>query len=71
MDIENMETPDIFAYPAESARREMLLSLCEDHIDETECDEEMAAFITHVLKHREPVRLLVCEALGVTTCGSG
>ena len=64
MHIEEMEFADVFGHLAENCDREWLLSVCEEHIEETECDEELAEFITHVLKRREHVRFLVCKELG-------
>lgn len=59
-----IEFADVFEQLVKQCDREWLLSVCEEHIDETECDEELAEFITHVLKRREHVRSLVCKELG-------
>ena len=59
-----IEFADVFEQLVKQCDREWLLSVCEEHIDETECDEELAEFITYLLKHREHVRFLVCKELG-------
>ncbi len=64
MHIENMEATDVFEHLAENCDRNMLLAFCEEHIDQTEYDDELADFITYILKHREDVKLLVSKALG-------
>jgi hypothetical protein len=55
---------DVFEQLIKQCDREWLLSVCEEHIEETECDEELAEFITYVLKRREHVRFLVYKELG-------
>ena len=64
MHIEEMEFADVFEQLVKQCDREWLLSVCEEHIEETECDEEVAEFITCVLKRREHARFLVCKELG-------
>jgi len=64
MHIEEMEFADVFEHLAENCDREWLLSVCEEHIDETEGDDELAEFIAYALKHREGVRSLVLKQLG-------
>jgi len=64
MCVEEIGFADVFEQLVKKCDREWLLSVCEEHIDETECDEELAEFITHVLKRREHVRFLVCKELG-------
>ncbi len=64
MHIEEMEFAGVFEHLAENCDREWLLSVCEEHIDENEGDDELAEFITHALKHREGVRSLVLKQLG-------
>lgn len=55
---------DVFEQLVKKCDREWLLSVCEEHIDETESDDELAEFITYVLRRREHVRFLVCKELG-------
>ena len=54
---------DVFEQLVKRCDREWLLSVCEEHINETECDEELAEFIANVLKRREHVRFLVFKEL--------
>lgn len=64
MDIEDMDFVDVFEHLVENCDRERLLGVCEEHIDETEGDDELAEFIAYVLKHREGARSLVLKQLG-------
>lgn len=58
-----IEFADVFEQLVKKCDREWLLSVCEEHIDETENDEELAEFITYVLRRREHVKFLVCKEL--------
>lgn len=64
MHIEEMEFEDVFEQLVKKCGREWLFSVCEEHVDETECDEELAEFIANVLKGGDHVRFLVCKELG-------